>query len=183
MAELYLVRHGQASFGAENYDQLSSLGMEQAELLGEHFAARGVIFDQLITGTQERHRQTAESLCRGMEHTPQQLSHPGLNEYDFDRLITAYIAQHPPVRPREESDSHTFYSHLKKTLLLWCQDLLEGELPETWQEFLQRINSALETIQQSGARRILAVSSGGPISTIAHLALQAPATTAMNDVA
>jgi broad specificity phosphatase PhoE len=30
MGQIYLVRHGQASFGSANYDQLSELGHEQA---------------------------------------------------------------------------------------------------------------------------------------------------------
>ena len=34
MATIYLVRHGQASFGKENYDQLSPRGWEQGRILG-----------------------------------------------------------------------------------------------------------------------------------------------------
>ena len=32
MASLYLIRHGQASFGSDHYDQLSPLGQRQADL-------------------------------------------------------------------------------------------------------------------------------------------------------
>ena len=38
MAELYLVRHGQASFGAADYDRLSERGEQQSVWLGEYFA-------------------------------------------------------------------------------------------------------------------------------------------------
>jgi broad specificity phosphatase PhoE len=38
MGNLYLVRHGQASFGAADYDQLSELGQRQSVRLGEYFA-------------------------------------------------------------------------------------------------------------------------------------------------
>ena len=37
MTDIYLVRHGQASFGEKDYDNLSKLGLEQSYLLGQHF--------------------------------------------------------------------------------------------------------------------------------------------------
>ena len=45
MGTLYLVRHGQASFGAADYDQLSELGRRQSVRLGEYFANKGLTFD------------------------------------------------------------------------------------------------------------------------------------------
>ena len=60
MAEIYLVRHGQASFNSDNYDRLSDLGRQQSELLGHYFADRNISFDQIFTGTQLRHSQTAD---------------------------------------------------------------------------------------------------------------------------
>ncbi len=62
MAELFLVRHAQASFGSDNYDQLSELGYQQSAWLGEYFRNRGIAFDELITGTQLRHRQTLDEI-------------------------------------------------------------------------------------------------------------------------
>ena len=59
MAELFMVRHGQASFGTGNYDQLSALGERQGVWLGEYFAERGIAFDRVVTGSMQRHRQTA----------------------------------------------------------------------------------------------------------------------------
>ena len=44
MAQIYLVRHGQASFGSSNYDQLSELGFEQARLLGRHGGRANLTF-------------------------------------------------------------------------------------------------------------------------------------------
>ena len=34
MATIYLIRHGQAQFGMEEYDALSPTGIEQAKILG-----------------------------------------------------------------------------------------------------------------------------------------------------
>ena len=58
MGQLYLVRHGQASLGADDYDQLSALGAKQSQRLGEHWRAQGLQFDAVITGTLKRHAQT-----------------------------------------------------------------------------------------------------------------------------
>ena len=37
MTTIYFIRHGQASFGAESYDQLSPNGELQAKILGQYF--------------------------------------------------------------------------------------------------------------------------------------------------
>ena len=58
MGTLYLVRHGQASFGADNYDQLSPLGWQQSRRLGQYFKERGYQFEAVITGTLQRHDET-----------------------------------------------------------------------------------------------------------------------------
>ena len=44
MGSIYLIRHGQASLGAANYDVLSPLGIRQSQLCGEHFGALGLQF-------------------------------------------------------------------------------------------------------------------------------------------
>ena len=66
MGTLYLVRHGQASFGADNYDLLSPLGRQQSVRLGEYFSYKGVHFDAVLTGTLNRQIQTLEGICEGM---------------------------------------------------------------------------------------------------------------------
>ncbi|PCI45804.1 MAG: histidine phosphatase family protein, partial [Alphaproteobacteria bacterium] len=40
MAEIYLVRHGQASFNTDDYDRLSDRGRQQSEYLGQYFTER-----------------------------------------------------------------------------------------------------------------------------------------------
>lgn len=62
MSQLTVVRHGQASFFSKDYDQLSSLGKEQAELLGQFLGERDRRFDEVYLGPRKRHRETFESL-------------------------------------------------------------------------------------------------------------------------
>ena len=51
MGELYLIRHAQASFGAEDYDKLSVLGHEQSVALGNALSQHGVMPEAWVTGT------------------------------------------------------------------------------------------------------------------------------------
>ena len=60
MTQIILIRHGQASFGAANYDALSDLGRTQARWLGEHFAKLGVRRARVICGTLSRQIDTAD---------------------------------------------------------------------------------------------------------------------------
>ncbi len=66
MGKLYLVRHGQASFGAADYDNLSDLGRQQSQRLGEYWRSKGQTFDAILVGTLNRHAQTLESILEGM---------------------------------------------------------------------------------------------------------------------
>src|SRR5690606_28693520 len=98
MGTLYLVRHGQASFGADDYDQLSDLGRRQAERLGQYWASRGLHFDAVLTGSLRRHVQTWAGIASGasLDNTP--LVWPGLDEYDSHAVIEA-IHPHPLAKP------------------------------------------------------------------------------------
>ena len=64
MGTLYLVRHGQASFGADDYDVLSPRGHQQAVRLGEYWRARGMAFDAVMTGTLRRHTETLDGIAK-----------------------------------------------------------------------------------------------------------------------
>lgn len=174
MAELFLVRHGQASFGGENYDQLSPLGERQAFWLGEYFSERGLEFDRVFAGTMQRHRQTAEALFDGAGWTLPIEEDQGLDEYDFLALYGALGDEHPELKAMARGDKRTFYKGLKQVLQLWSEDKLGERAPETWGQFVGRVGRARQRIAQCGGQRVLVLSSGGPISVIAQQALQAP---------
>ena len=66
MQKITLVRHGQASYGTDNYDQLSPLGHEQAQILGRYFHQIGTQFDAVYTGNMVRHHETAQQILANM---------------------------------------------------------------------------------------------------------------------
>jgi broad specificity phosphatase PhoE len=180
MAELYLVRHGQASFGAENYDELSSSGFAQCRWLGEYFVQAGLSFDRVVTGTMRRHAQTAYALLTAMGGQPVEIvQDAGLNEYDFHALFSALGESGLAPGLLAESPMKHFYKGLKQVLLLWSEHKLPGRVPESWGRFQARVERARLAIQRMGGKRVLVVSSGGPIAVFAQQVLQAPAAAAI----
>ncbi|MEM5426400.1 MULTISPECIES: histidine phosphatase family protein [Paraburkholderia] len=180
MAELYLVRHGQASFGAENYDELSSSGVTQSRWLGEYCAQAALTFDRVVTGTMRRHAQTADALLTAMGGaTVEVVQDADLNEYDFHALFSALGESGLAPGLLAEGSMKPFYKGLKQVLQLWSEDKLPGRIPETWGQFQARCERARLAIQRSGGKRILVVSSGGPIAVFTQQVLQAPAAAAI----
>lgn len=180
MAELYLVRHGQASFGAENYDELSPSGYTQSRWLGEYFAQAQLRFDRVVIGTMQRHQQTADAILAAMDGPQVEIAHDaGLNEYDFHALFAALGEGELPSVLSAGSSKKDFYKGLRHVLQLWADDRLPGRVPETWQQFQARVARARIDIQRGGGRRVLVVSSGGPIAVTAQQVLQAPDATAI----
>ena len=96
MAQFHLIRHGQASFGAANYDKLSQLGHQQARWLGEYYRARGETFDALVTGDLVRHVETGEGIQEGLGSSLAADLQPGLNEFDFQ--IFCYLPEYCAAR-------------------------------------------------------------------------------------
>lgn len=167
MSKLFLIRHGQASLGANNYDQLSEVGYKQAELLGEHFKSIGLDPDRIIIGSLERHRQTAENICAGLQKQIPFEVHEGWNEFDFHKISYAFLKQYPEHQPTEQSVK-SFFGVLRNALLAWSEERIDQQLPETWKEFEFRVKQALLDAQNNKASKkdehVLVVSSGGAIS-------------------
>ena len=169
MGTLYLVRHGQASFGADDYDQLSELGHRQSVQLGRHWAERGLVFDTVITGTLRRHQQTWAGIAEGTGLNLQALAWPGLNEYDSEAVIRA-IHPHPLEKARSAEEAPELYRHhfrlLRDGLTQWMAGTVSPQGMPSYTEFVSGITSALDHVRANHhGQNVLLVSSGGPIST------------------
>lgn len=166
MGQFYLIRHGQASFGAANYDKLSQLGHQQARWLGEHYRDRGLAFDALVTGDLVRHVETGEGVLAGLGSNLKAELHPGLNEFHFHSIVDAYLSAYPEQAPAAGAPVAAFYRVLKNAMQSWRRDELQGNLPESWSGFCDRVADAMEHIRQqhAGRERVLVVSSGGAIA-------------------
>ena len=164
MGTLYLVRHGQASFGAENYDQLSTLGRQQAVRLGEYWRDKGLRFETVITGTLHRHTQTLEGIAEGLQSAPAPLQLPGLSEYDSLALIRA-IHTEPLPRPDTPELYRQHFRLLCDALAQWMAGVISPQGMPSWDEFAGGVQAALEHVRREHAgQNVLLVSSGGPIA-------------------
>lgn len=174
MGNLYLVRHGQASFGADDYDQLSALGHKQSVRLGEYWRERGMRFEAVLMGSLKRHRQTWEGIAQGLQ--AQQLQPdvwPGLNEYDSAAVIHCV---HPG--PLEKPSTPALYKHhfglLRQGLHAWMHGRSQPEGMPTFKDFVQGVSDALAHVRQHHQANVLVVSSGGPISAAIGTLLNTP---------
>lgn len=164
MGKLYLVRHGQASFGAADYDNLSELGHRQSVRLGEYLAAKGVRFEAVLAGTLKRHAQTYAGIAQGAGLDLQPMLWPGLNEYDADAVIAAI---HPgPLTPPDTPESYKLHFRLLRDgLTQWMNGVLSPKGMPSYGDFVHGVTSALDHVRKQYTGDVLLVSSGGPIST------------------
>ena len=166
MGNLYLVRHGQASFGAADYDNLSELGRRQSVRLGEYFRDKGQTFDAVITGTLRRHVQTWQGIAQGMQRaSADALQWPGLNEYDPVAIIAA-IHPEPLQKPATPEQVKSHFRLLRDGLTAWMQGKIAPVGMPDYAQFLSGVTSALDHVRANHqGQDVLIVSSGGPIST------------------
>lgn len=182
MGTLYLVRHGQASFGAADYDQLSALGRRQSVRLGQWFGARGLRFDAVLTGTLRRHAQTLAGIEEGLQSHHNALALPGLNEYDGDAVVRAIHPQ-PLALTDAAALRRQHFRLLRQGLTQWMAGSTKPEGMPSHGEFVAGVVRALDQVRtQHVDGTVLLVSSGGPIATaIGHvLGLDHAATIELN---
>ncbi len=172
MAAIYLIRHGQASWGKRDYDALSDQGVTQAMLLGSALAQRIDGPAHVIVGGMRRHRQTAERALKAMGIPRQWQEDVRWNEYDHQELIV----KHKPLyksrtlmladlartlRPKE-----AFQEIFEQALHRWVDRQYDHDYQESWPAFMQRVQQGLEAIAQSGHKNTLVFTSGGAISAV-----------------
>lgn len=186
---LLLVRHGQASFGSDDYDRLSELGHAQARRLGAWLQSHGRRPARVIGGGMRRHRETWAAMAEAWEGfgdpLPEPEHDPALAEFDHHAVITGFLRDNPghPAtgmlsgsrrpEPREVLDL------LVAAITRWSQGGAIGG-GESWTVFRERAIDALQRIDaRAGGEEVWVVSSGGVISQLVRHALQAPDDTAV----
>ncbi len=177
MGTLYLVRHGQASFGAEDYDQLSDLGQRQALRLGEYFRQKDLVFDAVLMGSLRRHAQTWAGIAEGAALDLQPLLWPGLNEFDSEAVIKTI---HPHRLPKPDTPAlyRQYFRLLRDGLTQWMNGVVSPVGMPSYDDFRHGVVSALDHVRTQHSGNVLIVSSGGPISTaIGHVLGTTPETT------
>jgi len=178
MGSIYLVRHGQASFGSSNYDQLSTLGYKQSHIVGE-FIYKHLKPTMIISGSMQRHRQTAEGFIKvSNSHLIPQIE-KGFNEFNHEDVVACMPSR--SGQPRWTS-KHTLSDYLKEqenpqkafhqifitALEHWLNGDHDQLYKESWPDFRSRVILAIKHLmnQAQPSQKIVIFTSGGPIAAI-----------------
>jgi broad specificity phosphatase PhoE len=168
---ILLVRHGQASYGAADYDVLSETGWRQAEVLAAEDVRRGLTFDVVVSGDLRRQRGTAEVLARAAG-TAVEID-PGWNEYDADDILTHHARTEirldaEPGTAGPVVSSQDFQALLDGALTDWIEAEEGGGAREPWPVFDARVRGAMARLlgRLSSGETALVCSSGGVIGGI-----------------
>ena len=183
MQSITLVRHGQASYGAVNYDNLSELGHSQTLALGKALVAQNICPDVLVAGGMQRHLQTAQNIAHALSIEPELTTYSAFNEFAFREVVDSFLASNPDEIPPVDAPRTAFYRVLKLAMHAWSKDEL-GDLSETYDGFQARVVNGVQQLQQdfTDAKHIMVSTSGGAIAMyLGHvLGLTAEKTIATN---
>jgi len=186
MADIYLIRHGQASFGKVNYDELSDQGKEQSFKLGlqmqtqlsESLKDRQV---RLVHGSLQRHRQTMDQWLSGFGKSAEfeTVENTHFDEFDHENILAvAYpefadknvLAKHIMKSDNPRKAFHMLY---EKSIQRWIAGQYDHEYAESFTGFKQRCATGFEKLvkESKSGESIFVFTSGGPIGMCVQWAL------------
>jgi broad specificity phosphatase PhoE len=185
VSTLYLIRHGQASFGAANYDVLSERGVEQSRHLGMHWATKEWHLDAIYTGPRERQRDTATHFIEAARTTgreyPEMVVLDEFDEYPAFELLRHWIPilsnEDPELAELAQGGVALTRERLNKAFNIiigkWTRGELDEDGLESYRQFVERVERGLQRLmeQEGRGRRVAVTTSGGPISVAMRHAL------------
>jgi broad specificity phosphatase PhoE len=179
-----MVRHGQASFGKENYDQLSGRGRKQCGILADYLIRTKVAFDAVYTGDMARQQDTAWEIGATYQahdlNLPERHIMPEFNEYSSRDIIMAHIRDVAQEDPGLKADLKRLYVDKKafqrvfETIMVrWISGEMDKPGVTRWRDFREGVQSGMRKAMAKNGRKkkILICTSGGPISAAVQMAL------------
>lgn len=171
MSNVILVRHGQASFLGQHYDKLCPNGEEQARLLGEYWAQRGLEFERVYSGPRARQMETArfvgEAYRRAGVHFPETVVRNEFDEYAAEAVMRECLpqllevnAEIQELRRAYESckDSGDFGERRKafeklfeSVIRKWVAGEVTAPGIESWHDFCVRVERGLAQVVRDTA--------------------------------
>jgi broad specificity phosphatase PhoE len=190
MSTLFVVRHGQASFFEANYDQLSPLGVEQSQLLGQYWVARGIRFDEVYSGPRQRQIDTAHTVGAYYRQAdlpwPEVQVAPEFDEYHAEAVLKQalpkLIEQDDQIRDlytaveRAADRAETlrnFQRMYEVVISSWARGELRLDDIEPWSDFCNRVHRGFDRLMAADrrGRRVAIFTSGGPVGVSLQRAL------------
>lgn len=186
MAYIHLIRHGQASFGGDNYDRLSKLGERQAAVTGLHLKQLGQKFAAVYSGDMVRQADTADIAVRAHGAMPARQVESAFNEYDANGLFKCYLpaalkadtelaAMLQADRTLLFKDKRTFQRAFEQMIACWLRgEVSEHGQMEPWKDFVARVEAGLARLRErhSKEEHVAVFTSGGAISVAVRAALK-----------
>ena len=170
MGRIIIVRHGQASYGEADYDQLSARGVRQCELLGAYWAGRGLHVDQVIVGPRRRHKQSHEAALRGAgskSDWPDPMEDAALDEYQAFEVMDHYAPNHKDLLINTDEGRRQYFLLYRQTMRQWINNGASSPGIESWQAFRQRVAGSAERLRTAALdKTVLAFTSGGPTAAV-----------------
>ena len=184
MGILYLIRHGQASFGQKNYDLLSPVGIQQSQILGEYLANIQFVFHETYCGDMERQRHTAREVMAGFMSArlafPSPVVQAAFDEYDAFAVWknqTYMMIQEKVLLPEDIAQTQTnerkFQQLFKRVAMRWISGNHDTPGNIRWRDFVDRVSEGIKalTTRHGSDQHIAVFTSCGPISIAMQLAL------------
>jgi broad specificity phosphatase PhoE len=193
VSALYLIRHGQASYGEADYDALSAIGVRQAEQLGAWWAAHGATVDAVYVGPRQRQIDTARHILDAVRSAglawPEATTLDAFDEYPAFELLRYWL----PILQAEDRDfqalmaaaatrsdrAHILDTAFQFIIGKWSLGELDVAHLETFAAFIGRVERGLSHLAEAhparrtdGNRvRVAVITSGGPIAVAMRIAL------------
>jgi len=188
VGSIYLIRHGQASFGADNYDVLSPTGIRQSQVLGEHLSRLGKGFDRCVAGGLRRQQHTAETTLAQLVSAglpvPELEIDAGFDEFDAEAVIRGLLPAMLPDEPdalqvmRNAAQNRAEFQRLFALIIgRWLDGSHDPAGLKSWVDFVAQVEAALQRLlkRANAGERIAVFTSGGTITALLHLITKMPA--------
>lgn len=175
MATLYLFRHGQASFGAADYDKLSELGCRQAEVLGHYLRDQGIQLDAAYSGGLLRQRETTVlALASQPVEVPHHIDErfdEVRNDEQIKHLVPVVAKANPQIQALVDkglSSSKDYQKVIEAVFTHWASPDCDEPRIQSWAEYSGAVHAALRDVMaaQGSGKTVGVFTSGGTIATI-----------------
>lgn len=173
MSTLFLIRHGQASLGSDDYDQLSPLGEEQGAHLGRFFHRRGLSFSHVFVGPRRRHEQTLRAASEAMRadggDLPEASPLPSFDEHQCPEVLDHHHSSLSAAMPGlDPADPKHWLKVFRRGSLMWVRGELDTPAGlEPWTAFRSRVGHGLSFLRQNitdPRARVAVFTSGGTVA-------------------
>ena len=178
-----MIRHGQASYGAADYDVLSDLGAKQSRELGTYWGSRGHGLDAVYTGPRKRQIDTARHFLEAAAGSGASYPAPTVVD-EFDEYPAFELLKHwMPILLKDDPEFKKLLAAgasakqmdraLDIIVTRWANGELDTGEHESFEQFVARVDRGLKHVmaEQGRGKRVAVVTSGGPISVGMKLTL------------